>query len=356
MTPDLFNPDSPEAWEALARHLSSEASDDESRAISSWLQSNEADGEMVAGLDAALTGLTAPRLLPLDADRSLAAVMSRIRSSEVVDLSARRDRTAGRSVSPSIFRQPFLRAAAVAVVAVGGAGLSWLALNRSPEPIVGQTSTYRTGAGERDSVTLSDGSKVVLGPASELIVAAAYGSGSGRREVSLRGEGHFAVVHRDERPFVVHAGNADITDIGTVFTVRTLDGDVRVSVQEGLVVLRHHSQTGDSLMLNAGDVGALRGTEVLAEAGNASPDDLAWMQGRLVFRDASFDVVGDVLKRSLGIQLQIDEDVSERNHRLNTEVTGMPPAGIGKALALAVGGVEEVRGDTVFIHSLPGRR
>jgi transmembrane sensor len=230
-----------------------------------------------------------------------------------------------------------------------------MASSRGSEQQVAEARTYKTAAGGRDSLNLSDGTRIVLGPASELVVASTYSSGTGEREVSLTGEGYFDVVHSDARPFVIRAGSASVRDVGTIFSVRAVDSDVRVSVQEGSVVLQHRSQRGDSLMLNAGDVGTLRGTDLLAEAGHASPDDLAWMQGRLVFRDAALDIVGDALKRSLGVHLQVD-DVALRSRRLTTELTGMAPVQIGRALALAVGGVEQVKGDTISIRTLPARR
>ncbi len=355
MTPDPFKPDSPEAWEAMARYTSSEASDDEAAEITRWLESHGGDREMIEGLHEALARLTTSGAPDLDVEKSLAEVKARMRTSGVTDLSAHRARAATRSQAPSAGNRTFLRVAAALTVAVGGAGLAWMAVDRSAGTLVAETSVYTTGAGERDSVNLSDGTRVVLGPGSELVVAPDYSSGTAERSVSLKGEGYFDVVHSDARPFVIHAGNASVRDVGTVFSVRTLDSDVRVSVQEGAVVLQHISQTGDSLMLNAGDVGTLRGTDVLAEAGRASPDDLAWMQGRLVFRDASLDVVGDALKRSLGVHLQID-DPALGSRRLTTEFTGMAPADIGRALALAVGGAEEIRGDTVSIRTMPARR
>ena len=60
-------------------------------------------------------------------------------------------------------------------------------------------------------MTLSDGTRVIIGPLSSVKIAAGYGQAS--REVEVSGA-WFDVVHDESRPFTVHAGGATIVDIG----------------------------------------------------------------------------------------------------------------------------------------------
>src|SRR3546814_281907 len=100
---------------------------------------------------------------------------------------------------------------------------------------------YATVLGEQRSVTLKDGSQVILDTASELLVQ----YGSRERKLTLqRGRADFSVQHDDDaqRPFVVHAATGTVTATGTQFQVRVesgigtvtlLEGQVRVAAQDG---------------------------------------------------------------------------------------------------------------------------
>ena len=107
---------------------------------------------------------------------------------------------------------------------------------------------YTTAVGQRDSVRLPDGTRVVLGPGSRLAVDQGYGTS--HREVGLRGEAYFDAQHGGAHPFVVRAGNATVRDVGTVFAIHSDPGDgVRVVVASGAVVLQSRNTPGDSGVL-----------------------------------------------------------------------------------------------------------
>jgi len=117
-----------------------------------------------------------------------------------------------------------LAAAATLLLAAGGA--LWLML---------QPEVHRTGVGERRTVALSDGSRVELNTASILRVD--Y-SDRGRDVRLQSGEALFHVAKDPQRPFVVHAGNAAVRAVGTVFNVRLRDREmVEVTVTEGVVAV-----------------------------------------------------------------------------------------------------------------------
>lgn len=112
---------------------------------------------------------------------------------------------------------------AAAVLVLGGVGGVWF-LTR-PE-------IHTTGFGERDHVRLADGSSVHLDAETRIAVRM---SGAERRIELLEGEALFAVSRDPERPFVVTAGQARITALGTRFDVRRRGSDVRVVLVEGRV-------------------------------------------------------------------------------------------------------------------------
>lgn len=90
-----------------------------------------------------------------------------------------------------------------------------------------------TGIGERRTVILDDGTKVVLNANSRLSV----GDYTLSRNVNLDGEAFFDVKKDPERPFTVHGGGLYIKVLGTSFNVRAYPGiqNTTVSVKTGKV-------------------------------------------------------------------------------------------------------------------------
>ena len=250
------------------------------------------------------------------------------------------------------WRRIALPAAATIALLVGGA-LLWRVISGGSTNLAGQT--YRTAVGRSDSLVLRDGSRVLLGPGSELKLAARYGDG--RREVELRGQALFEVRHDDRRPFHVRAGSAAISDVGTTFAVRSDAGDeVHVVVTSGAVMLRGAGAPADKgVLLERGDRGTLRTDgQVVADRGIATEADLAWTQGRLVFHDATLERVRADLRRWYGIELEI-ADSSVAGRHLTATFAGEPVQQVLDVIALALGVTIEQRGggDTAVIHATP---
>ena len=87
------------------------------------------------------------------------------------------------------------------------------------------------------AVTLRDGTRLVLWPASRLRIPSDFGLRT--RSVELQGEAYFAVVHDASHPFVVTAHGVVTRDVGTAFDIRAYADDpgVRVAVAEGEVAV-----------------------------------------------------------------------------------------------------------------------
>ena len=95
---------------------------------------------------------------------------------------------------------------------------------------------------------LSDGTLVHINQNSEI----AFIEKKGVRELKLKGEAYFEVVHKDEQPFVITVNNVLIKDIGTEFNVKSLqNGDVEVTVDGGEV--QFYTKKDEGLKLIKGD-------------------------------------------------------------------------------------------------------
>lgn len=244
--------------------------------------------------------------------------------------------------------------AAAALLAVGLA--SWMAYrNRSPVPAVASVQgMYGTGVGARDSITLSDGTRVIIGPLSSVTVPADYGTTS--RTVEVRGDAWFDVVHDAQKPFTVHAGSATIVDVGTKFTVRSDDpAGVSVSVSEGSISLRQvNTPVQQGVILKAGDNGVLNnGGQVIARRGAATDDDIAWLKGRLVFREAPISEIVSSMRKWYGIELKVPDRALASRH-ITASFAGESPERVLEVIRLALGADIERHGDTAVVRSAKG--
>ena len=324
-------------WEAVARVLAGESPDDETRRVRRWLDARPADAAFVAAVARLAPPASAPAT-DVDVEAALRRVHDRLDATDVRPLRPRG--TPAHRRWPAVL--PALAAAAVLLVAA----LVW----RGARTVDAEVRTVATAVGQRDSLHLSDGSRVVLGPGSRLAVAAGFGDE--RREVELRGEAFFEVVHDDARPFVVRAGGATVRDVGTAFTVRSADaGDVRVAVTEGVVLLGAASAgEAGGVRLEAGDRGVLRpGAPPEVARGAVTEDDLAWTRGRLVFRDASLGEVAAALRRWYGVELRVEDGTLADRH-LTADFAGEPVGRVLEVLGLALGATVERRGDAVTLR------
>ncbi len=172
-----------------------------------------------------------------------------------------------------------------------------------------QTQNYATERGQRESVTLTDGSKLTLNTATQLRTEVTPQA----RQVWLEhGEAFFDIAHDAKRPFVVHAGKQTVTVLGTKFSLYR-DGDkLRVAVLEGRVQVQADQNRPAVLT---------RADTALADAGNLlltklSPQQLTaslgWLQGKLVFNEVSLAEAARQFNRYGRKQLVIKDDAASR--------------------------------------------
>ena len=157
---------------------------------------------------------------------------------------------------------------------------------------------HHTPTGERRLVTLPDGSRVELGPASAIRLD--Y-SASARRVVLLSGVAHFTAspaANTESRPFIVVAANGRARVLGTEFMVAHMPGGAEVTVLEGRVeVARRAAEYGLARVL-------ARGQAVRYSAAGLGPvravnarRATAWRRGRLIFDKAPLGEVVAALNR-----------------------------------------------------------
>lgn len=318
-----LDPNGAPDWEALARYDAGESPDGERAAIEKWLGENAADAAMLDALKAATAKpeqVAEREVLDFqpDVEAALRRVQSRI-AEPVVERQVIPFRDRQRSAEPMRRRwvpAALAAAAAIGAVAIGlqrartGGNATDLAELGSLR-LASAGEVISTKVGQRDSVRLADGTKIVLAPSTRLTVDVAYGQSA--RTVTIDGAAVFSVQHDERRPFAVHAGDALVSDLGTVFQVRTSTtpkGPVSVSVREGKVALVANGRpAAEQVVMGAGDRGELfvDGRVTLAHATGTISEELAWTSGRLSYRAVPLERFVDDVRRWYGVSVRVED-------------------------------------------------
>ncbi|MEM9621012.1 MAG: FecR domain-containing protein [Pseudomonadota bacterium] len=145
-----------------------------------------------------------------------------------------------------------------------------------------ETRHYASKVGETRTVTLSDGSKVTLGAGAEIYVKI---DGRNRTIDLTRGRALFEVTRQPDSIFKVVSNRAEISVLGTSFTVRRGKHSSTVSVLHGQVSVNGVGQdSGQAQLLGPGERIDLDALTNLGEVASIDANQaLDWLTGRLVF-------------------------------------------------------------------------
>ena len=253
----------------------------------------------------------------------------------------------GRHAAPRSVRathQVLWRIAAALVIAIGGA-IYWQA-NRFRG--AGTLVERVVANGERATVALDDGSRVMLNGGSRLRYT--VGARDRDRDVYLEGEGFFEVRHDASRAFNVHARRAVIRDVGTQFNVRAYAGSpaVEVVVTEGIVTVVGDSSSRRALALRRGEGATLDSNGVATKTASVSTGrSIAWTTGDLVFENVSLRDAALELERTYGARVSVDSSLAARP--VAAHFHGEPIDQVLDAISVALGARYQSNGSTYSI-------
>lgn len=133
--------------------------------------------------------------------------------------------TANVSAALPAFGRRTMAAAAAMLVAIV---MTWQLLPGTTQ----NASVFRTAIGEQKSITLDDGSILMLN--TNTVVKVDFSTN--QRGVSLqRGEAYFTVAKDSRRPFVVELEEVTVTAVGTAFNIHRKGQQALITVTEGVV-------------------------------------------------------------------------------------------------------------------------
>ena len=204
----------------------------------------------------------------------------------------------GRRVSDLSRRRWLAGGAALAAGAAGAVVLQ-----------AGGRQRFDTARGEVRQSPLADGSSIALNTETRLVTRFS----DARRHVRLEaGEAWFDVAADKARPFVVEAGDALVTAIGTAFTLRRHTDHLELIVTEGMVEARNLDQrqrVGQGYSAVVPNAGAILLTAV--DAG-AVQRKLAWKAGQIILNGERMQDAVATFNRYSERPIRIAESLADR--------------------------------------------
>ncbi len=187
-------------------------------------------------------------------------------------------------------------------------------------------------ASERQTVSLPDGSQVILHPTARI----AYHPEYPRRVRFLEGKALFEVLTRPQPAFVVQTPVAYVTVTGTTFGVETSESATRVVLARGRVQVSPRHKPEETITLEPGQF-----TEVVEDQPPTPPRrvditrELAWT-GMLFFHQVPLSRLIRTLEDRYGVRILVDEQLAQEEVTATLEAE-QPIEEIIQALALTLG-------------------
>lgn len=256
--------------------------------------------------------------------------------------------------------------AAVVILMLGGSWLLWNVINKEPRQTSQSTTSYLeplkkadwvnqvNGTSQPVSIRLPDGSRMILSPQSQATYPRTFSQS--QRQIQLKGEAVFSVVHDSNRPFLVVTGPLITKVLGTRFRVRAMPKDTKitVSVQSGKVSVYSQRDLANSQRRN---VPAVPGVVLTANQQVVYQPERAAYQKELVtkpslinpaeppeqfdFQDTPVFSVFDRLEKGYGIEITYDASLF-RQCTVTASLAGVPLHDQLKLICASIGASYEV--------------
>jgi ferric-dicitrate binding protein FerR (iron transport regulator) len=189
-------------------------------------------------------------------------------------------------------------------------------------------TTHSTQYGKTASLTLPDGSRVVLNGNSRLRYAANWDN-QRTREVWLEGEGFFDItkqtsqdpLHKDYAHFVVHTADLDVQVLGTRFNVSERKAKTQVVLSSGKVKLGINARPHSSpLLMEPGESVEFIHRDEQVVRRKVDPNAYSsWQNSELVFKNTPLFEVADIIESTYGMAM-VFQNISQRNRRLTGNI------------------------------------
>lgn len=173
--------------------------------------------------------------------------------------------------------------------------------------LAGHPVTVTVPAGQRMSLTLTDGSKVDLNAGSKLVYPALFHGHE--RNVSLEGEAVFHIMHDENRPFTVNTFAAKVKVLGTEFSViaDSRENEFSATLINGCVSVTGNAAPDHAVTLRPDQKVSMKDGKLVTEETEASEAAL-WTEGIIDISCNDFRKLMTRLEKAYGVRIVIERE------------------------------------------------
>ena len=179
----------------------------------------------------------------------------------------------------------------------------------------------------KSEIMLPDGSKVWLNVESRLTYPESF-SGMPTRHVYLTGEAYFDVTENKSQPFIVETSNLQIKVLGTVFNVKSYDGEknIETTLVRGSVLIEATAADPalKPILLKEDERATYSRESGKISLATVQTDAItSWTAGKLVFINKPFSEIKTELERRYGVEIVVENE-KNLNCRFSTTIKDAP--------------------------------
>jgi transmembrane sensor len=190
----------------------------------------------------------------------------------------------------------------------------------------------QTPKGGKSTITLSDGTKVILNAETRLKFPQKFSGVT--REVYLTGEAFFNVTHNAKMPFIIHTDKMNIKVLGTEFNVKSYPSDstsettlihglievtlkgrpddrIILKPKEKLIVSNSSTEKTSSEIKTNSQINSVKllisNLHYISKLDSAVVET-SWVDNKLVFQDESFGNLAADMSRKYDVNIQFSND------------------------------------------------
>lgn len=167
--------------------------------------------------------------------------------------------------------------------------------------------------GEKGQVILPDGTKVWINSGSELTYSMEFGLDA--RNVHLKGEAFFEVMHNEAQPFIVATKDCKVKVLGTRFNVNSYAENLytETALEEGSVELL--SNSGAELLMKPGQVAVTMADGSIEIKTSDVENLICWKDNVLRFDNCTLAEVVEKMERWYGVSIHIHQFEKMKDRR-----------------------------------------
>ncbi|MEE0316132.1 MAG: FecR domain-containing protein [Bacteroidales bacterium] len=198
---------------------------------------------------------------------------------------------------------------AAAAAAVVIAGLSGVFVEReiNYNKMTAQTNVLEVPAGQRMSVTLSDGTQVQLNGNSRIEYPVIFSRK--QRNVKLSGEAFFEVKHDERHPFIVETFASKVEVLGTRFNVYADEASEYFSAAlvDGKVKVTTNDETAEQVVLAPDEMVRFVNNHLVVTKVDAE-NLISWTEGYVNLADTDFESLMRRFENVYGVKIVIERE------------------------------------------------